>query len=178
MFKDEIKPERGVVETLGHGSLLVPRNYVATLYWSLEALRGNYPERIHSTSIKNANQQQFQVAQRWVESFFNSHIPHLSFKATFALQDGPLVLPYPSDDDYQKHWVKSTKSNALAHIRYVYRKAHLVRVQPVFDWSDNGVERNWSQIGIDNAEFEIGERRRKGKQYPETSFQPRGVRAQ
>ncbi len=142
---------------------------MATFFASYETLRGDFRGRIHSSKIPDRGKLH-DIAEAWLAAFFDVHIEHISFKATFAFQDDPRPLPYTGEESFQKHWVMSTKANALAHIRYVDRDGDLVIARTVFDQTGNAQERLWSQWGIDTAQYEIGERRRKGMKYPHTEF--------
>lgn len=170
MYHDEMKPERGVLPITGHGSLMAPDAYRRAFYVHLQMLRDGYEGRIHSTKIQNDRGPMFEVGARWIDAFFTELIEHASFKATFAFHNGPLYLPYPGDEGFQQHWVMSTKSNLIGHIRWVLTELDLLGVRPVFDGSGDAREEHYLRWGVERAQFEINERRRKGKPYPATFF--------
>jgi hypothetical protein len=172
LFHDELKPERNRLPVTGHGTLLVEERDLAALYSALQIRRGDFRSRIHSLRTANGGPL-LELAAGWLDAFFADFIDRVSFKATFALHDGPLPLPYPGDDLFQRHWVKSTKANLLGHVRWVLHDYDLVMLRPVFDGTDNARERMHLGLGVDDARFQMNERRRKGKRgYPEAIIRP------
>lgn len=156
----------------GHGSLLVPDEYRATLYARLQLLRGEFGGRLHYAEIRK-RERQATVANDWVEAFFDSFIEQVSFKATFALHDGPLPLPYPRDERYQQHMVNSTSSNMVGHVRWVLPKFDELSILPIFDRTGNAREQMYYERAVDTARYRINERHRKGKKgYAHTDIAP------
>lgn len=143
------------------------------MFTGLELDRGDFRGRLHFSELSKDRGPRVETAARWLDSFFGTHIDHVSFKATFALHDGPRPLPYPGQDGYQRHLVHATSSNILGHIRYVLRGFNQIDVRSVFDHTGNARERMYSNWGLDTARFRINQRRRKGKTgYPEAVLHP------
>lgn len=172
ILDDEIKPEVGRLLVTGHGSLVVPAHYTTTLFTSMQMERGNYDGRLHFTDLGERGPRA-DVARSWVDSFFRTHIQYVSFKGTFALHDGPLPLPYPGDDGFARHWVHSTSSNLLGHLRYTLAGRDSIVVRPVFDGTDLASERAQDSEAVVTTQFRMNERRRQGKsKYPHTLISP------
>ena len=155
VYHDEIKAQRGKLPVTGHGTLVVPREQRAAMYWALQAARGNFDGRIHYRKISGRRGPLFDAAQGVVQTFFTQFIRNASFKATFALHDGPRPLAYPGDDEYQRHAVNSTSSNIVGHVRYVLREFDLLLLRPVFDGTDNARERHYFQWGVESASHKL-----------------------
>lgn len=169
-YHDENKPERRRMPVTGHGSLLFPASERIAAYTTLQMLREGYAGRLHFTDL-GVRGERFEVAKRWVETFFSSFIDTASFKGTFALHDGPIALPYPGDNGYQRHAVQSTSSNLVGHVRWVLPHFDALEIHPVFDGTDNFRERMYLRLAVDQAGFRINERRRRGRRrYPAVAF--------
>jgi hypothetical protein len=142
-----------------------------TMFTSLQMLRGDFEGRVHFSQIRSGTRHE--VARRWMDAFFGTHVEHASFKATFALHDGPKALPYPGDEGFQRHFIRSLSSNLVGHVRYTRRNLDRLHLRPVFDRTGNGVERWRGQWGVDFANNRINQRRIDGKRgYPEATFEP------
>jgi len=157
-----MKPQRNRLPISGQGSLMIPDDRLMSVFSTLQLLRDGYPGRIHSSDVPQRGPR-FDVIARWLDAFFTEFVEYASFKASFFLHDGPLPLPYPGDELFQRHWVKSTKANLLGHLRWVYPNRDLVLVRPVFDGTGHARERMYGQLGVDDAQYQINERVRKGK---------------
>lgn len=148
----------------------MPDDYRLAMYTSLQLLRDGFPGRVHFTSLKDHGPAA-ETARRWVGEFFAQHIEFASFKATFALHDGPRRLPYPGEPDYQRHAVQSTSSNLVGHLRYVLKNQPLVAVRCAFDGTGNARERYYGAWGVAEARFRMNRRHRKGRKgYPLTQL--------
>ena len=65
LYHDEIKPERGLLPYLGHGSIYVPHQIRTPFFASLQMARGEYESEVHFREVRGGSKQdqRFQVAR-------------------------------------------------------------------------------------------------------------------
>ena len=167
---DEIKPQRNRNPFLAHGVLFVPEDWIPILVDSLYRIRKQYGffDEVHWRTITGAgSNSQFCVAREWIKYYLATAIRGCTFKA-FIVEDGPnRRFPYPGDIDYPEHLLKSTKASLKAGIAWSFHRERKVRLQLIFDDTDNEMERSIASQVHDVLQAECNTLRLDGmKRYP------------
>lgn len=169
-FHDEIKPEKGKIPFLAHAILYVPEPWEPLLLKGLHDARSrhNYSGEIHWREIKAGDRSnKFRVAQDWIHFYLTTALKGCAFKA-YLVEDGPnRSFPYPGELSYPNHLLLSTKSALKAGIAWSFNREDKVRLELVFDETDNEVERLVARQVPALLKRECNERRLAGtKAYP------------
>jgi hypothetical protein len=107
------------------------------------------------------------VARDWLQFYFANALLHCPFKA-FIVEDGVhQQFPYPGDEKFKEHAGHALLSCFVAGLAWSYSKAPSLLLRPVFDDSDNMVDREIAISLPGLLDVEVSERRVKGgKRYP------------
>ena len=167
---DEIKPERGRNPFLAHGILFVPEDWIAALVDAMDRIRKEYCyfDEVHWRTITGAgSNSQFCVARDWIKYYLTTAIRGCAFKA-FIVEDGlNRRFPYPGDSDYAEHLLQSTKTSLKAGIAWSFYRERKVRLQLIFDDTDNELDRSVAWQVHDVLQAECNTKRLEGmKRYP------------
>ena len=169
-YHDEIKPERERCPFLGHGVLFVPDDWRVRLSGLMHAARKrhNYRDEIHFRDIRGARgSPAFMVARDWISDYLQFALKGCPFKA-FIAEDGPTrSLPYPGDEVYEEHLLRSSKAAFKGGIAWSYYNESQLRLEIVYDDTDSVVERRVAAALPSYVQSDINTRRLSSpKRYP------------
>jgi hypothetical protein len=170
-----VKPERSRFPYLAHGVLFVPEDYRQLLLNGLSQARNKslYRQEIHYTRIAGHKGRQFQVAREWLHVYLTAALLYCPFKAFIVEQEGIRLFPYAGEEGYPAHSAHALLSTFVGGIAWSYSRAPSVNLRPVFDNTDNDLDRRQA-FDLPNAlEAEVSLRRAvAGKPYPVIKVMP------
>ncbi len=138
-YHDEILPDRGrqAHPFLVHGVLFVEESSRRTVCEKLHELRQGYIGEVHHRELKGTQNEQFQVASRWLAWFKGEGLRYFVVKVFAADQQGFKSLPYPGDAEYFPHLWQSTLTSFVAGIRWGLPETRSLLISIVCDETDN-----------------------------------------